>query len=117
MEFSSQEYWNGWPFPSPGDLPDPGNPGIESASPALQASSLPLSHQEAPTACLIIVIIPGQNFFLLCLCPFYKVKKICSINLSLPPVPISYRLPLRICSSPKQSTVFKKMFSSSIEHP
>ena len=26
MEFSREEYWNGWPFPSPGDLP---NPGIE----------------------------------------------------------------------------------------
>ena len=24
MEFSRQECWNGWPFPSPGDLPDPG---------------------------------------------------------------------------------------------
>ena len=23
MEFSRQEYWSGWPFPSPGDLPDP----------------------------------------------------------------------------------------------
>ena len=63
MEFSSQEYWSGWPFPSPGGLPDPGNPGIESASPALQADSSPLSHQEAPTARFIIVIIPGQNFF------------------------------------------------------
>ena len=29
-----QEYWSGWPFPSPGDLP---HPGIESGSPALQA--------------------------------------------------------------------------------
>ena len=29
MEFSRQEYWSGLPFPSPGDLP---NPGIESAS-------------------------------------------------------------------------------------
>ena len=38
MEFSRQEYWNGLPFPSPGDLPDP---GIETASPALQADSLP----------------------------------------------------------------------------
>ena len=26
MEFSRPEYWSGWPFPSPGDLP---NPGIE----------------------------------------------------------------------------------------
>ena len=24
MGFSRQEYWSGWPFPSPGDLPDPG---------------------------------------------------------------------------------------------
>ena len=39
--FSRQEYWSGLPFPSPGDLPDP---GIEPASAALQADSLPLSH-------------------------------------------------------------------------
>ena len=38
MELSRQEYWNGLPFPSPGDLP---NPGIEPGSPALQADSLP----------------------------------------------------------------------------
>ena len=38
MEFYRQEYWNGFPFPSPGDLPDP---GIESGSPALQADALP----------------------------------------------------------------------------
>ena len=36
MEFSRPEYWSG-PFPSPGDLP---NPGIEPRSPALQADSL-----------------------------------------------------------------------------
>ena len=34
MEFSRQEYWSGLPFPSPGDLP---NPGIEPGSPTLQA--------------------------------------------------------------------------------
>ena len=33
MEFSTTEYWSGYPFPSPGDLP---NPGIEPGSPALQ---------------------------------------------------------------------------------
>ena len=38
MEFSGQEYWSGLPFPSPGDLP---NPGIKPRSPALQADSLP----------------------------------------------------------------------------
>ena len=32
MGFSRQEYWSGLPFPSPGDLP---NPGIEPRSPAL----------------------------------------------------------------------------------
>ena len=37
MGFSRQEYWSGLPFPSPGDLP---NPGIEPQSPALQADSL-----------------------------------------------------------------------------
>ena len=37
-EFSRQEDWSGLPFPSPGDLPDP---GIEPGSPALQAYDLP----------------------------------------------------------------------------
>ena len=37
MEFSRQEYWSGQPFPSPGDLPDP---GIELQFPSLQADSL-----------------------------------------------------------------------------
>ena len=38
MGFSRQEYWSGLPFPSPGDLP---NPGIKPGSPALQADALP----------------------------------------------------------------------------
>ena len=38
MGFSRQEYWSGYPFLSPGDLP---NPGTEPGSPALQADSLP----------------------------------------------------------------------------
>ena len=37
MRFSRQEYWSGLPFPSPGDLPDP---GIEPRSPALEADAL-----------------------------------------------------------------------------
>ena len=44
MGFSRQEYWSGLPFPSPEDLP---NSGIEPRSPALQADSYHLSHQEA----------------------------------------------------------------------
>ena len=38
MGFSRQEYWSELPFPSPGDLP---NPGIELGSPTLQADALP----------------------------------------------------------------------------
>ena len=38
MGFSRQEYWSGLPFPSPGDLP---NPGIEPGSPGLRADALP----------------------------------------------------------------------------
>ena len=45
VEFSRQEYWSGLPCPPAGDLPDP---GIELASPALQAVSLLLSHQGSP---------------------------------------------------------------------
>ena len=37
MGFSRQEYWSGVPFPSPGDLP---NPGIKPGSPAFQADAL-----------------------------------------------------------------------------
>ena len=38
MGLSKQEYWSGLPFPSPGDLP---NPGIKPGSPALQTDALP----------------------------------------------------------------------------
>ena len=37
MRFPRQEYWSGLPFPTPGDLPDP---GIKLSSPSLQVDSL-----------------------------------------------------------------------------
>ena len=43
MEFSRQEYWSGWPFPTPGDLPDLGHLHW-------QADSLLLSHQRRPSS-------------------------------------------------------------------
>ena len=49
MGFSRQEYWSGLPFPSPGDLPDP---GIEPRSPALQADALP---SEPPGKNLVVI--------------------------------------------------------------
>ena len=46
MRFLRQEYWSALPFPSPGDLPDP---GIEPAlADRFQADSLPLNHQGSP---------------------------------------------------------------------
>ena len=52
MGYSRQEYWSGLPFPSPGDLP---NPGIEPGSPALKADTL----TSEP---------PGKQFILMCVC-------------------------------------------------
>ena len=46
MGFSRQEYWSGLPFPSPGDLPDP---GIEPRSPALEADALTSEPPGIPT--------------------------------------------------------------------
>ena len=45
MEFSRPEYWSGYSFTSPGDLP---NPGIEPTSPILQADSWPAEPQGKP---------------------------------------------------------------------
>ena len=45
LQFSRPEYWSGWSFSSPGDLP---NPGIEPSPPALQADSLPAEPQGKP---------------------------------------------------------------------
>ena len=44
-EFSRPEYWSEYPFPSPGELP---NPGIECRSPTRQADSLPAEPQGKP---------------------------------------------------------------------
>ena len=45
MEFSRPGYWSGYPFPSPGHLP---NSGIKPRSPALQPDSLPAESQGKP---------------------------------------------------------------------
>ena len=62
MGFSRQEYWSGLPFPSPGDLPDP---GIEPRSPALQADALP---SEPPGKPLSLIINPVKLFYVFILC-------------------------------------------------
>ena len=56
MGFSRQEYWSELPFPPSGDLP---NPRIEPESPALQADSLPLSHQGSP----LVGVVDAVGYF------------------------------------------------------
>ena len=56
MDFSKQKYWSGLPFPSPGDLPDPGN---EAGSSALQADSLPAELREVPHIHTQLIILPS----------------------------------------------------------
>ena len=53
MGFFRQKYWNGLPFPSPGDLPDP---GIEPESPRLQAHSLPTSRTALSKLVFLIML-------------------------------------------------------------
>ena len=57
MEFSRQEYWSGLPFPSPGDLPDP---GIKPRSPTLQPDDMP---SEPPVGSPEVVKIAQQGPF------------------------------------------------------
>ena len=58
MEFSRAEYWSGYPFPSPGDLP---NPGIEPRSPTLQADSLIAEPQGEPKNIAVGKPIPSPG--------------------------------------------------------
>ena len=57
-----QESWSGWPCPPPGSLPDPMIKAASRVAPALQADSLPLSHQ-------------GSSYFPLGALLFYKLAQ------------------------------------------
>ena len=114
MGFSRQEYWSGLPFPSPGDL---SNPGIEPRSPALQADALTSNFSYSQQIIdLVIAFILSWSIFcfkflfshntpestnhLLCLyCPvtlfnavpcFTSVSKMCLIPCGTTPVPSAY---------------------------
>ena len=65
MEFSRQEYWSGLPFPSPGELPDP---GIGPRSPALQADAL-LSESSGKPVYTKLICTFFLSFFLI----FYNI--------------------------------------------
>ena len=63
MGFSRKEYWSGWPFPSPGDLP---NLGTESRYPALQEDSLPAEPPgKTKTVSRYCQVFPGVKSFLI----------------------------------------------------
>ena len=98
MELSRQEYWSGQPFPSPGDLPDP---GIECESPTLQTDSLQSEPLGKPqVSCKILIVLhpphvslpPNIHFFL----HYYH-------SASLPParrqgiITLTYQLGNKLC--------------------
>ena len=62
VEFSRPEYWSGQPFPSAGDLP---NPGMQPRSPSLQADSLPAESQGKPVLIknVFYLIIEGKFLY------------------------------------------------------
>ena len=54
--FSKQEYWSGLPFPSPGNLPDPGIEPAAPETPALQADSLPIEPPGKPSNAIYVTV-------------------------------------------------------------
>ena len=59
MEFPRQEHWSGWPFPTPGHLPNPGiKPVSLCVSCAGQTDSLPLHHLGRCTSLLLSLLFP-----------------------------------------------------------
>ena len=58
MRFSRQEYWSGFPFPSPGDLP---NPEIEPRFPALRQTPCHLSHQGSPSIAVFVAVVQSLS--------------------------------------------------------
>ena len=60
MGFSRQEYWSGLPFPSPGDLPDP---GTKPRSPALRADALTSEPPRKPPKTDVYIVLKKVFFF------------------------------------------------------
>ena len=65
MEFSRQEYWRGFPFPIPGDLPDS---GIEPVSPALAGGcfTTELPGKQARHICMCVGVCAHAKLFQSC---------------------------------------------------
>ena len=70
MEFSRQAYWNGLPFPSPGDLPDP---GIKPGSPTFQADALLSEPPGKPSAETVPTRLKANKLHLFLFICLYQV--------------------------------------------
>ena len=74
MGFSRQEYWSGLPFPSPGDLPDPGIKPASLTSPAFAGGFFTINATwEAPKGVIFpvekgrpeyVIILPGVSWLM-----------------------------------------------------
>ena len=80
LGFPRQEYWSGLPFPSPGDLPDPGS---EPRSPALQADALP---SEPPEKLLLYQSVQFNSVTQLC-------PTLCDLMNCSTPGPVHHQFP------------------------
>ena len=81
MGFSSQEYWSGLPYPSPGDLPDPGIEPTPLMSPELEAGSLALAPLGKPQ--IVRLTSVAQSCLTFC----------DPMNRSTPGLPVHHQLP------------------------
>ena len=81
MEFSRQEYWSGWPFLSPGDLPDP---RIEPRYPTLQADSLSSSVQSLSHVRLFVTLWTAAHQASLSITNSRSLLKLMSIDSVMP---------------------------------
>ena len=98
MGFSRQECWSGLPFPSPGDLPDP---GMEPGSPALRADALSSEPPGKPTFQWGICQKSShwdKGYFLYILQPIgnnciFRIIAICFINISDIHIPLIVQYP------------------------
>ena len=79
MGFPGQEYWRGFPFPSPEDLPNPGIEPVSLVSPALAGGCFPLSHPGSPKSAINIHLSTPPH---LCVCPNHPPSQPCKSSQS-----------------------------------
>ena len=65
MEFSRQEYWSGWPFPSPGNLPDPVIELMSPVSPALSGRFITTQPPGKPCSAIVNSLVNRFDLLLL----------------------------------------------------